>query len=237
MIRRLKRTLLLSVAVVAVLAGVTAAVVMAAQPSAKVHSKGHRGTRHGTRHGGPLMSAAGYLGLTAAQLRSDLQSGKSLGQIANATAGRSEAGLIQALETADRHKLAAVSAQLPRRIAAEVARVGGPPAGPAVGAQRRGLRARTLSTAAGYLGVSAAQLRGDLRSGMTLAQVAKASAGKSEAGLIQALVAATNAALAKQVAAGRLTQAHASQVAPQLLARVSAEVNRAPRRHAHAARG
>ncbi|HEV3033837.1 MAG TPA: hypothetical protein VGX72_03505 [Solirubrobacteraceae bacterium] len=232
MIRRLKRTLLLSVAVVTVLACVTAAVVMAAQPSAKVHTR-----HHGTRHGGPLISAAGYLGLTTAQLRSDLQSGKSLGQIANATAGKSEAGLIQALEAADRQKLAAVSAQLPRRIAAEIARVGGPPVGPARGARRHGLRARTLSTAAGYLGVSAAQLRSDLRSGMTLAKVANATTGKSEAGLIQALVAATKTALAKQVAAGRITQAQANQVAPKLLARVTAEVNRAPRQHAHAAKG
>jgi hypothetical protein len=233
MIRRLKRKLLLGVAVVTVLACATAAVVMAAQPSAKVHTKGH----HGTRHGGPLMSAAGYLGLTTAQLRSDLQSGKSLGEIANATAGKSEAGLIAALEGADRQKLAAVSAQLPRRIAAQVARVGGPPAGPASGARRRGLRARTLSTAAGYLGVSTAQLRSDLRSGMTLAKVANATTGKSEAGLIQALVTATDTALAKQVAAGRLTQAKANEVAPKLLARVTAEVNRAPRQHAHAAKG
>jgi hypothetical protein len=140
MIRRLKRKLLLGVAVVTVLACATAAVVMAAQPSAKAHTKGH----HGTRHGGPLMSAAGYLGLTTAQLRSDLQSGKSLGEIANATAGKSEAGLIQALEAADRQKLAAISARLPRRVAAEVARVGGPPARRANGAQRRGLRAHAL---------------------------------------------------------------------------------------------
>jgi hypothetical protein len=233
MIRRLKRKLLLGVAVVAVLAGATAAVVMAAQPSAKAHNNGH----HGRGHSGPLVTAAGYLGLTAAQLRGDLQSGKSLGEIANATAGKSEAGLIEALEAADRQKLASASAQLPRRIASEVARVGGPPAGPARGARRRGLRARTLPTAAAYLGVSTAQLRSDLQSGMTLAQAAKATSGKSEAGLIEALVAATKTALAKRVAAGQLTQAKANEIAPQLLARVSAEVNRAPRQHARAAKG
>jgi hypothetical protein len=226
MIRRLKRKLLLGVALVAVVAGVTAAVVMAAQPGAKGH---HHGKGHS---GGPLVTAAGYLGLTTAQLRSDLQSGRSLGEIANATAGKSEAGLIEALEAADRQKLASASKSLSRRVAAEVSRVGGPPAGPARGARRHGLRARTLSSAAGYLGVSAAQLRQDLQSGMTLAQVAKTTNGRSEAGLIEALVATTRTALAKRVAAGRLTQAQANQIAPQLLARVSAEVNRVPRRHA-----
>jgi hypothetical protein len=225
MIRRLKRKLLLGVALVAVLAGVTAAVVMAAQPGAKTH-------HHGKGHSGPLVTAAGYLGLSTAQLRSDLQSGKSLGEIANATAGKSEAGLIEALEAADRQKLASASTALSRRVAAEVSRVGGPPAGPARGTRRHGLRARTLSRAAGYLRVSAAQLRQSLQSGMTLAQVAKATNGKSEAGLVEALVAAAKTALAKRVAADRLTQAKANEIAPQLLARVTAEVNRAPRRHA-----
>ena len=41
---------------------------------------------------------------------------------------------------------------------------------------------RELAAAAGYLGVSAAQLAGELRSGKTLAEVADASAGKSAAG-------------------------------------------------------
>jgi hypothetical protein len=121
MIRRLKRQLLLGVALGAVLAGGTAAVVTAAQPSAKAH--------HRKGHTSPLLTAARYLGLPTAQLRSDLRSGKSLGEIADATAGKSVAGLIEVLEAAGRQKLAAASSRLPSRVAAEVARVGGPVAG------------------------------------------------------------------------------------------------------------
>jgi hypothetical protein len=57
-----------------------------------------------------------------------------------------------------------------------------------------------LSAAAGYLGISAATLQADLRSGQTLAQIASATSGKSTAGLVAALVKASN---------GRLTQAQA----------------------------
>jgi hypothetical protein len=229
MIRRLKRKLLFGVALVAVLAGLTAAIVMAAQPSASTHHhKGHRG---------PLVTAAGYLGLSTSQLRSDLQSGKSLGEIASATVGKSQAGLIEALEAAGRKKLAAASSRLPNRIAAEVARVGGPVAGHWRDVRWLRLRARTLSVAAAYLGVSAAQLRQELRSGDTLAQIAKTTSNKSEAGLIETLVTAAKSALNEQVAAGRITQAKANELLPQLAARVTAEVSRVPRRHAPAARG
>src|ERR1700675_4571274 len=118
MIRRLKRRLMLGVAVVAVAAGATAAVVMAAQPSTKAHH--HKGPA------GPLVTAAGYLGLSNAQLRSELQSGKSLAVIANSTPGKSQAGLVEALEGADKRKLAAAAARMPQRVLAQVDRVGGP---------------------------------------------------------------------------------------------------------------
>ncbi len=220
MIRRLKRRLMISVAVLAVLAGVTAAVVMAAQPSARTrHHKGNAA--------GPLAAAASYLGLSAAQLRGDLQSGRSLGEIANSTAGKSQAGLIEALETADRQKLAIASARLPQRVAAEVERVGGPLAASAHRARRHGSRPHALSVASQYLGVSTQQLHQDLRSGTTLAQVAKTTSGKSEAGLIEALVAARKAQLAKAIQDGRLTQAQVDEITPKLVARVTAAVNRA----------
>jgi hypothetical protein len=118
--RTIRRKLLLSIAAAAVLAGATAAVVMAAQPSSPRHGHGH-GHGHHQRHG-TLATAAAYLGLSRTQLRSELQSGKSLAQIANATPGTSEAGLIQMLEAAHRQRLAAASAKLPRVVAAEVKR-------------------------------------------------------------------------------------------------------------------
>ena len=47
-----------------------------------------------------------------------------------------------------------------------------------------------LAAAAAYLGISQAGLQTKLRAGSTLAQVAAATAGKSKAGLVAALVAA-----------------------------------------------
>lgn len=230
MTRRLRRKLFIGIASAAVLAGATAAVVMAAQPSTAGHA--HRGHH---RRLGTLATAAAYLGLGEAQLRSELHGGKSLGEIADATPGKSEAGLEQTLEAADRQRLAAVSSKLTRVVAAEVSQVGGPHGGLGSDARRDGRAAgkRGLATAARYLGVSTVQLRRDLRSGMTLAQVATATNGKSEAGLVEALVTASRAAVAARVESGRLTQAKANEILPQLTRRVSAEVRRA--RH-HAAR-
>ena len=113
MTRRLKHRLLIGVAVVAVLAGITTAVVMAAQPAA----------HH--RRGGTLATAAGYLGLSPVQLRSELQSGKSLAHIADATSGKCKAGLIAALKAASKQRLAATAASC-RDNAAEVDRISGP---------------------------------------------------------------------------------------------------------------
>lgn len=228
MTRRLKRRMFIGIAAAAVLAGATAAVVMAAQPSTAGHA------RHGHHHRlGTLATAAAYLGLGEAQLRSELQAEKSLGEIANATPGKSEAGLEQTLEAVDRQRLAAVSAKLPRIVAAEVSQVGGPHGGLGSDARREGRPAgkRGLATAAQYLGVSTLQLRRDLRSGMTLAQVATATSGKSEAGLVQALVTTAKAALAARVESGKLTQAKADEALPRLTSRVTGEVKRA-RHHA-----
>jgi hypothetical protein len=223
MTRRLKRKLMIGIAVVAVLAGVTAAVVMAAQPA-----KHHHGN-------GQLATAAGYLGASPTQVRSELRSGKSLAQIADATAGRSEAGLIAALEAAGREKLSAAAAKLPSLITAEVDRAGGPTGARASGRPQGG-HGRALTAAASYLGVGAAQLRGELRSGKTLTQIADATSGKSEAGLVQALLAARKTALASRVSAGKITQAQANAILPKLVARVSAQVNRVHGKRAASAR-
>lgn len=228
MTRRLRRRLFIGIAAAAVLAGTTAAVVMAAQPSSSRHA--HHAHHHRLA---TLATAAAYLGLSEAQLRSELQAGKSLGEIANATPGKSEAGLEQTLEAADRQRLATVSAKLRGIVAAEVSQVGGPHGGFGSDARREGRAAgkRGLATAAQYLGLSTLQLRHDLRSGMTLAQVANATSGKSEAGLVEALVKGAKAALAGRVESGKLTQAKANEILPKLTSRVSAEVKRA-RHHA-----
>jgi len=204
--RRLKKRLWMGVAVVAVLAGVTAAAVMAAQPASK-----HQATAHHHKRG-TLATAASYLGFSAGQLRKELYSGKSLAEIANATNGKSSSGLIAALEASDKQKLAAAAASLSARITAKVDRPGG--------------RSRAMLVASSYLGLSATHLRSQLRSGKTLAQLANTTSGKSEAGLIEALVAATKAQLAKEVQAGSITPAQEQAKLPKLVARVTVRVKR-----------
>jgi hypothetical protein len=222
--RRLRRKLFIGIAAAAVVAGVTAAVVMAAQPGKHHHQRAHHARRAGARTStgakrGALAGAAAYLGVSTAQLHSELKGGESLAEIANATSGKSEAGLIAALEANQKAKLAAASANLPRRVVAEVTRVHG-----------NGVQA----TARRYLAISAAQFRSDLRSGETLAEIASATSGKSEAGLIEALVTAKKSTLAAEVSSGKITQAQANELLPKLSRREAARVKRVRgKRQAH----
>jgi hypothetical protein len=82
-----------------------------------------------------------------------------------------------------------------------------------------------LAAAATYLDLSQADLQTGLQSGKTLAQVADATSGKSAAGLIDALVTAEKTELKAAVTAGRLTQAQADQITPNLKARFTDLVN------------
>jgi hypothetical protein len=202
---KLRKRLLTGVAVAAVVAGMTTAVVMAAQPTKHHHNAGR--SRSST-----LTTAATYLGVSAGELRTELQTGKSLAEVADATGGKSAAGLIQALERAQRHKLAAAAASVQARVTTEVNRKHG--------------RHDGVQAAASYLGVSAARLRADVRAGKTLAEVANTTAGKSEAGLVEALVNARKAALASAVSSGAITQAQANAALPHLASRTTARVRR-----------
>jgi hypothetical protein len=77
----------------------------------------------------------------------------------------------------------------------------------------------TLSTAADYLGMSQADLRKELQSGKSLADVAKAK-GKTAAGLIDALVAAAGKKWDEAVAAGKITDHTTAADKQELLAGV-----------------
>ena len=68
-----------------------------------------------------------------------------------------------------------------------------------------------LDAAASYLGLTEAQLRTQLSSGKTLAQVAKAQ-DKSVDGLVDALVKDANAKIDQAVKDGKLTQAQANEI-------------------------
>ena len=84
-----------------------------------------------------------------------------------------------------------------------------------------------VKIAAAYLGISPAQLRGQMRLGHTMAQIAAATPGKSVAGLVQALTDSRSAAISAELAAGKLTSAQAHARLATLHARTSALVNRA----------
>jgi hypothetical protein len=61
----------------------------------------------GTAGGANVAVAAGYLGVSAARVREEQRAGRSLAQIAEATHGKSTAGLIDALVSAKKAKLEA----------------------------------------------------------------------------------------------------------------------------------
>ncbi len=100
--------------------------------------------------------------------------------------------------------------------------------GHGLGAPRLGhpFRNIELDAAAGYVGLTDAQLIDQLRSGKSLAQVAK-DKGKTTAGLEQAMTTAFKARLDKAVSAGRITQSQEQTILNRFQARLDKRVNRA----------
>ena len=194
--------------------------------------RGHLRARPG------LDAAASYLGLSAAELRTQLEDGKTLAGVAKAT-GRSVDGLVDAMFTLAKKRLdeavgagrltAAQRDEMVARLRRHVtAMVNGElPLGRdgrgGFGRGHFGVRAG-LDAAASYLGLTEAQLRTQLEAGKTLADVAKAR-GKSVDGLVDAQVAAAKKRLDATVAAGRLTGAQRDELAARLREHVTAAVN------------
>ena len=81
-----------------------------------------------------------------------------------------------------------------------------------------------LETAAGYIGITEAQLRAELEGGKSLAQVAR-DHGKSVDGLIATLVAEAKKKLDDAVAAGRLTKAQEAEMLSVLKDRITSIAN------------
>ena len=171
------------------------------------------------------------LGITRQQLRDDLAAGQTLAQIAAAN-GQSVSGLEQAILAAAQSRLdqavtagllttqreQAILAQLSDRVGTLVNVTH--PAAKVKAALR--LRVGVVRVAAQYLGLTPQQLRSEIRSGSTLAQVTAAS-GKTASGLEQAVQAAVTTRLDRAVAAGRLT----SQGEQTLLSKLQARLDTA----------
>ena len=82
-----------------------------------------------------------------------------------------------------------------------------------------------LTTAATYLGINATDLRTQLQSGKTLADIAKATSGKTVDGLIQAIVTAETSEIDQAVKDGKITADQATQMRTNLTQRVTDMVN------------
>jgi len=221
--RTIRRHLALTVAISAVLAA-GAAVALGATGTghkARSHARHARlGTGLTRRQGGLFGAASTYLGVPRPQLREQLASGKTLAQVANATPGKSEAGLVAAILAAVKAKLPTAPSDLETRVKALVNRSPGTELkrhARLSGARHGALRAAALA----YLGITRHQLREQLRSGKTLAQVADATPGKSAAGLNEALANVVNARVDAAARAHRLGKQAEAERAKAIQARIA----------------
>jgi hypothetical protein len=194
------------------------------------HGGAHRNAAPALARAGGTNVVTGYLGITASQLRADLKSGQTLAQIANATPGKSAAGLVQALTAAVKtrldaavaaHRLTAAQEQfvLAKLTPAITALVNGA----SVTAPR--LQLPGVKEALAYLGLTPVQVFADLARGMTLGQIADATPGKSAAGLIQTLQTAAKAELDSAVTAGVLSPAREQTLLTRLNTLIAALVD------------
>jgi polyhydroxyalkanoate synthesis regulator phasin len=176
--------------------------------------------------------AGGGAAVAATQLRSPSEESQAVVNDAAAQLGVQPQALSNALKKALENRVDAAVADgrltkeqgdaLKQRIEsgqAPLFELGGGPGG-----HDRGGHLGDLDAAASYLGLTEDQLRTQLQSGKTLADVAKAQ-GKSVDGLIDALVTATKKDLDDAVADGRLTKAQADRILADMKQRITDRVN------------
>ena len=191
----------------------TSGIAAAAQPSGVTQLGARIGTNpgmladNGPKGGADLMAAAAaYLGIPAADLRTQLATGKSLADIAVAN-GKTRDGLIAALVAAEQSSISAFVDQKGTRFPGGPGK-GGPGFDRGIGF---GVQGDPLAVAATFLGTTTADLRTKIESGQTLAQIATA-AGKTRDALIQALVADATAKTEQAKTDGKLTAEAATQL-------------------------
>ena len=165
-------------------------------------------------HGGGdiLTTAANYIGISVADLRTELQAGKSLADVA-VEKGKTRDGLIAALTQAESQRIAQLVDQ--KGFGAKG------PGGPGFGF----VKSDVLAVAATYLGISEQDLRTKLQSGQTLAAVANATAGKSRDGLVAALVADESAKIDAAQKANKITADQAAKLKSGLQDRIATLVD------------
>ena len=175
---------------------------------------------HGLGNKGSYFTAAAmYIGITEAELRTELGTDKSLADVAVAH-GKTRDGLIAALTAAQQQDIAALVDQ--KGVGARPNPANGFGPGPGFG---RGpgdkVTGDSLAAAATYLGTTEADLQTKIRAGQTLAQIANATAGKSRDGLLNALVADATAKIDAAQTAGTITADQATQLKANLSTRLT----------------
>jgi hypothetical protein len=164
--------------------------------------------------GSYITAAATYIGITEAQLRTELGSDKSLADVAMAH-GKTRDGLIAALVASQQQNIAALVDQ--KGIGARP----NPAPGFGRGPGGKNVIGDSEAAAAAYLGTTQADLEMKMRAGQTLAQIANATAGKSRDGLVNALVADATAKIDAAQKAGTLTADQATQLKTNLSTRLA----------------
>ena len=170
--------------------------------------------------GSYFTAAATYIGITEAQLRTELGTDKSLADVAIAH-GKTRDGLIAALVAAQQQNIATLVDQKGIGARPNPANGYGPGPGFGRGPGDRNVIGNSLATAATYLGTTAADLETKMRAGQTLAQIANATAGKSRDGLLNALVADATAKIDAAQKAGTITADQATQQKSNLSTRLA----------------
>jgi ribosomal protein S20 len=175
-------------------------------------------------------AAATYIGITEAQLRTELGTDKSLAEVAIAH-GKTRDGLVAALTAAQQQDIATLVDQKGIGARPNPANGYGPgPGGFGRGPGGRNVAGNSEAAAAAYLGTTQADLETKLRAGQTLAQIANATAGKSRDGLVSALVADATAKIDAAQKAGTITADQATQQKANLSTRIAQLVDTAERR-------
>jgi polyhydroxyalkanoate synthesis regulator phasin len=213
------------------------------RPSAtSMDNRGGPGGDHGPRDGGGLKVAADAIGIDVATLRTELQGGKTIAQVASAHNISAQTAIDKMVADANAHIDQAVkdgkltAAQAATEKAEVVARVtkmvnelppaggsGGPggPHGPREGA------AGGLKVAADAIGIDQATLKAELQGGKTIGQVAAAHNVRAQT-VIDKLVADPNAHIDQAVKDGKMTAAQAATEKAEVVARVTKMVNELP---------
>jgi uncharacterized protein YidB (DUF937 family) len=185
----------------------------------EAHAGGFGFAVHHERGGPHLDAAAEALGMTADELRAELEDGSTIADVA-AEKGVDVNTVIDAIvaavtEDVREHVTDLVNGELPE-----------PPDGPGFGFGHRGGFAfhAGLDTAAEAIGITEDELRAGLEDGQTIAEVAEAN-GVDVQTVIDALVAEATARIDEEVAEGDLDQETADEIKADLAEHLTDFVN------------